>query len=113
MTESAKKPSQFDIYWVNLDPTIGSEIKKIRPGIIVSPNEMNDVLKTVIIVPLTSAIINWPFRMTVKATGKVSSAACDQMRSISIERLSSRVATLSGKEQDRLLSLMQEIFIMA
>ena len=57
---------KFDIYWTNLDPTVGGEIKKTRPCIIVSPDIINGVVQTVIVVPITSTIIDWPFRVKIQ-----------------------------------------------
>lgn len=110
MTASTKGVKQFDIYWANLNPTKGSEIKKVRPCIIASPDIMNNLLSTVLVVPITSTIINWPFRLTINSTGKLSSAACDHLRSISVERLSKKIGTLSQKEQKRFLEVLSTIF---
>lgn len=110
MTASTKSVKQFDIYWANLNPTKGSEIKKVRPCIIASPDIMNNLLSTVLVVPITSTIINWPFRLTINSTGKLSSAACDHLRSISVERLSKKIGTLSQKEQKRFLEVLSTIF---
>jgi mRNA interferase MazF len=101
---------RFDVYWVNLDPTKGSEIQKTRPCIIVSPDEMNEVLRTVTVVPLTSTIIDWPFRTVVTSGIKKSSAACDQLRTISKERLRSKVGSLTRGEQSTILEILQDIF---
>jgi len=106
----AKQIEQFELYWVNLDPTQGSEIQKTRPCIIVSPNEMNATLKTVMVVPLTSTIIDWPFRTTVTIASKKSSAACDQLRTISIERLRNKIGSVTTTEKDRILEILQAIF---
>lgn len=100
----------FDLYWVNLDPTIGKEINKTRPCVIVSPDELNDNLDTVIVVPLTSKIKNWPFRKSTKATGQMSSMAYDQIRAISKTRLAAKIAALSKSEQDQALAILQEMF---
>ena len=110
MMDSTKVIKQFDIYWANLNHSMGSEIKKIRPCIIVSPDIMNKLLNTVLIVPITSTIINWPFRMTINSTDKPSSAACDHIRSISVERLSKKIGTLSQKEQNQILEILRTIF---
>ena len=107
---STKEVEQFDIYWANLDPTIGSEIKKTRPCIVVSPDIMSSLLNTVLVVPITSTIINWPFRMTITSTGKVSSAACDHLRSISVKRLNKKIGSLNKKESDQILELLRTIF---
>ena len=58
---------QYSIYWVNLDPTVGSEINKTRPCIVISPQESNKHLKTVLIAPVTSTIRNFPMRLNIKA----------------------------------------------
>lgn len=110
MTASAKLVERFDIYWVDLDPTKGSEIQKTRPCIIVSPNEMNEGLKTVMAVPLTSTIIDWPFRTAVTIANKKSSAACDQLRTISKERLRNKIGSLSPSEKEAISEILQTIF---
>ena len=110
MMGSTKKIKQFDIYWVNLNPTRGSEIKKTRPCIIISPDEMNEVLRTVLVIPITSTIIEWPFRLTITLNGKKSSAACDQLRTIAKERLQDKFSTLPMREQVKLLDILQNMF---
>lgn len=107
---STKSVNRFDIYWVALDPTQGSEIRKTRPCIVVSPNEMNRVLHTVTVVPLTSTIVDWPFRVILNIQGKRSSAACDQLRTIAKERLRQRVGTLKPAERGVILDTLQAIF---
>jgi mRNA interferase MazF len=102
-------PKQGSIYWFDPEPTKGAEIQKIRPCIVVSPDEMNEHLKTVIVVPLTSAIQAWPFRLTVTVLGKKTSAACDQLRSIDKSRLVSFVRDLKSSDRARLFSLLQSI----
>jgi len=101
---------QFDVYWVNLDSTEGSEIQKVRPCIIVSPDEMNAFLKTIMVVPLTSTIINWPFRTTVMVNGNKSSAACNQVRTITKERLKDNIGSLTATEKTKILDILQAIF---
>jgi len=110
VTDSSKTIERFDIYWVDLDPTKGSEIQKTRPCIIVSPNEMNEGLNTVLVVPLTSTIIDWPFRTTVAIANKQSSAACDQLRTISKGRLRNRIGSLSSSEKEAITDILQSIF---
>lgn len=104
------KPQQFDIFWVNLDPTVGREIKKTRPCVIVSPNELNDNLGTVIVAPLTHTIQPWPFRLKISLDEELASVACDHIRSVSKKRLSSKVGTLGQLEQKKLLVILHEIF---
>ena len=81
------KVKQYSIWLVNLDPTIGSEIKKTRPAVIISPNEMNEVLDTVIIAPMTTKIRNWPTRVKIEFQGKQGEIALDQIRTIDKRRL--------------------------
>ena len=77
---------RFEVWLVNLDPTIGSEIKKTRPAVIVSPDELNRHLRTVIVVPLTPGK-TYPFRVATKVHGKPGVAAVDQVRTIDKQRL--------------------------
>ena len=81
------KVEQYSIWLVNLDPTIGAEIKKTRPAVIISPNEMNEVLNTVIIAPMTTKIRNWPTRIKIEFLGKQGEIALDQIRTIDKKRL--------------------------
>jgi mRNA interferase MazF len=101
---------RFDVYWVDLDPTKGSEIQKTRPCVIVSPDEMNEVLRTIMVVPLTSTVIDWPFRTVITSGIKESSAACDQLRTISKERLRSKIGSLTPDEQNIVLEILRDIF---
>jgi len=110
MTASSKLVKQFDVYWVELDPAKGSEIKKTRPCIVISPDETNEALKTVMVVPLTSTVIDWPFRVTIKSLPKKSSAACDQLRTISKQRLRRKAGALTKSECHAVLGVMQAIF---
>lgn len=104
------KISRFDIFWVELDPTRGSEIKKTRPCVVVSPDVMNDRLKTVLVVPLTSTIMPWPFRPTIVIHGKRSSVACDHVRSVSKDRFGSRIGSLEATDRENIINILQEIF---
>ena len=81
------KFKRFDIYLVSLGPTIGKEIKKTRPCVIISPNEMNHYLKTLIIAPMTSKGIDIPTRVETKLKGKKGYVVLDQIRSIDKKRL--------------------------
>lgn len=107
---SQHTPRQFEIYWVNLDPTVGKEIKKTRPCVIVSPDELNSGLGTVIVAPLTHTIKTWPFRTTFTHNGEVLSIACDHIRSISKERLLRCDGKLSVSKQKVVLSILKEMF---
>lgn len=105
-----KSVKQFDVHWVSLDPTLGSEIRKTRPCIIISPDEMNELLKTVVVIPLTSTIIDWPFRCNIKILGKQSSVTCDQIRTVSTQRLLKKAGRLSTRERDQVLHILQAMF---
>ena len=101
---------RFGVYWVNLDPTVGSEIKKTRPVVIVSPNEVNDHLNTVLICPLTSTLKNYPTRVRVKVEGKKGDVAIDHMRSIDKSRIMSKMGELTRIESKRLVDRIIELF---
>lgn len=108
---STKDVKQFDVYWADFDPAVGSEIRKTRPCVIVSPDIMNNVLATVLVVPLTKTFVDWPFRLTMSVKGKQSSAACDHLRSISKERLGDKVKEMESQAQEQILNTLQAIFV--
>lgn len=83
-----------EVYWVNLDPTIGSEIKKTRPALIVSPDDMNAVLPRVIIAPLTSGGQPLGCRPEIEFKGKSARILLDQLRSVDRQRLGSKLGTI-------------------
>lgn len=101
---------RFSIHWVNLDPTIGHEIKKIRPVVIVSPDEMNAHLGTVLVAPLTTTIRNYPFRPTVAVNGTTGQVALDQLRAVDRARIVKPLGVLETKYHDTLLDVLKEIF---
>lgn len=102
--------SRFDIYYVNLDPTIGSEIKKTRPCVIISPNEMNYNITTVIVAPLTSKLRNYPTRVACKAEGKQGQIVLDQIRTVDKIRLIKKIDTLNKATQTKVLNVLKEMF---
>jgi len=101
---------RFDIYWANLDPTVGREMKKTRPVVIVSPNVMNRNLGTVLVCPLTSSHKKYPTRVKVKIEGKAGSIALDQLRSIDKSRLISKMASLNINQSDELVKRLIDMF---
>lgn len=101
---------RFDVYLVDLNPTLGSEINKIRPCVVISPNEMNNGLNTVIIAPLTSTIKAYPFRVNCLVDGKNGQIALDQIRTIDKLRLYKNIAAVNQKTQDDIISTLMEIF---
>ncbi len=102
-------PRQGSIYWFDPEPVKGSEIRKIRPCVVISPDEMNENLRTVIVAPLTSTIQPWPFRLTVNILGQKSSIACDQLRSVDKSRLKAQIDSLRTLDKEALFSLLQTI----
>lgn len=103
------KVSQGQVWWVNLDPTIGSEIRKTRPAVIVSPDELNVHLNTVVVVPLTTGR-TYPFRIATKVRGKPGVAAVDQVRTIDKRRLVERIRTLKPSALTPILDALVEMF---
>ncbi|MCF8316906.1 MAG: type II toxin-antitoxin system PemK/MazF family toxin [Ignavibacteriales bacterium] len=102
--------SRFEVYYVDLDPTIGSEIKKTRPCVIISPNEMNHNISTIIIAPLTSRLRNYPTRVPCKVEGKQGQIVLDQIRTIDKSRLIKKIDTLNKNTQKKVLNVLSELF---
>lgn len=102
--------SRFEVYFVNLDPTIGSEIKKTRPCVIISPNEMNHNISTLIIAPLTSKLKNYPTRVPCKVEGKQGQIVLDQIRTVDRSRLVKKIDTLNKTTQKKVLNILKEMF---
>ncbi len=102
---------RFEVWLVNLDPTIGREIRKTRPAVIVSPDELNSHLQTVVIVPLTTGRA-YPFRIATKVEGKPGVAAIDQVRAVDKRRLVKRIGTLPAETAARLTDALMEMFAM-
>ena len=101
---------QFDVYWVDLNPTVGAEMQKILPCVVVSPKELNDYLDTIIIVPITSAIHGYPYRVSCRIMNRDGEIATDQIRTIDKRRLKSRVATLASSEIAMLQDVLHQMF---
>jgi mRNA interferase MazF len=99
-------PLQGEVYWANLDPTIGKEIRKRRPVLVVSPNEMNQNLGTVIAAPVTSTHRPWPTRCRVTYRGRPNSIALDQLRCLDVARLGKRIAAIDPEPALRILRTM-------
>ena len=101
---------QFAVYWCNLEPTFGRQMKKTRPCVVVSPDEMNNALGTVIIVPLTTALRKFPFYIAVNYGGRPGSIACDQIKTIDKRRVGKFVADLSKKDSNGLSTVLITMF---
>jgi len=99
-----------EIWLVNLNPTIGSQIKKTRPCVVVSPAEMHDHLRTVIVAPMTTKSRAAPFRIGVTHGGQKGLILLDQMRAVDKARLTKRLGAVSAKTLTSTLSTLQEVF---
>lgn len=99
-----------EVYLINLDPTIGSEVQKTRPCVIVSPDEMNQYIRTVIIAPMTTKIRSYKSRVEIKFDDKQGQVMLDQLRTIDKQRLLRKLGGLSKTELKQVLSLLQEMF---
>lgn len=101
---------RFDVFLVQLDPTIGCEIQKTRPCVIISPNEMNRHLGTAIIAPMTSQIRNYPSRIPCQFQGKSGQVVLDQIRTVDKLRLVKRLGRLDPEDQRKILEILSEMF---
>jgi len=102
---------QYQIVLVNLEPTIGGEIKKTRPCVIISPNEMNKFLRTIIIAPMTTSSKKYPTRIEVKHDRKIGWIVIDQIRTIDKQRIIKILGRLSQPEIKELKSVVKETFV--
>jgi len=102
---------QYEIFLVNLEPTIGSEIKKTRPCVVISPDEMNKHLRTVVIAPMTTSSKNYPTRVEVKHENKIGWVILDQVRTIDKLRIIKNLGKLSKPEVKEVKSIIKETFV--
>lgn len=103
--------SQYQIILVNLDPTLGREIKKTRPCIVISPDEMNLFLNMVVIAPMTTSSKNYPTRIEVKHDNKIGWIVLDQIRTIDKQRIIKDLGRLTKSEINELKSVLKEAYI--
>lgn len=99
-------PRQGEVFWANLDPTIGREMRKRRPVLVVSPDEMNQNLATVIAAPITSTHRPWPTRCRIAYRGRAGSVALDQIRCVNVARLGKRLAVIDAEPALNILRTM-------
>lgn len=102
---------QYYIILVNLDPTIGSEIKKMRPCVVISPNEMNRYLQTIVIAPMTTTSKSYPTRIEIRHDHKTGWIVLDQIRTIDKQRILKELGKLSKSEIKELKAIMKETYI--
>jgi mRNA interferase MazF len=104
-------PKRYEIYFADLNPSIGGEIRKVRPVVIVSQNEMNKFLTTVVVCPLTSVVHpTWRSRLQIQCAGKNAEIAADQIRTISKERLKNKIDALSVGDSSQLRRIITEMY---
>jgi len=98
------------VYLVALDPTLGREIKKTRPCVVVSPDELNAYMKTYIVAPLTTGSHSYPFRVSCRFQGKAGHVVLDQIRTVDRARLVKRLGRLSRRAVERSLAVLSDMF---
>lgn len=103
--------NQYSIVLVNLDPTVGSEIKKKRPCVIISPDEMNEFLRTIVIAPLTSKSKDYPTRVKIKQNNTDGWIVIDQIRTIDKQRITKVFGKLSEKEIEKIKLIIKETYV--
>jgi mRNA interferase MazF len=101
---------RFDVFLINLDPTIGPEIKKTRPCLIISPDEMNRHIRTVIVAPMTTVGKDYPTRVTCKFQDKRGQIVLDQIRTIDKSRLIKKLGAVDPQTQVDIISMLQKLF---
>ena len=106
----ANPVKRFEVHLISINPAKGSEIKKTRPCLIISPNEMNKHIRTVIIAPMTSTIKNYPTRVTTTFQGKKGQIVLDQIRTVDKSRLIKSLGRISSSAEEKVLSTLQEMF---
>ncbi|MEZ4998830.1 MAG: type II toxin-antitoxin system PemK/MazF family toxin [Bacteroidales bacterium] len=102
---------QYQIILVNLEPAIGSEIKKTRPCVIISPDEMNTHLRTVIIAPMTTSSKSYPTRVSIKHENKIGWIVLDQIKTIDKQRIIKNLGRLRGPEIREVKAVLKETFV--
>ena len=100
---------QYSVYWVNLDPVIGSEVSKTRPCVVISPDEMNKYLRTVIIAPLTHTLKQYPSRVACTIAGEKGMIMLDQIKTVDKKRLSAFMGKLRKPETEKLKEVINEM----
>ena len=101
---------RFEVYLANLDPTLGSEIQKTRPCLIISPDEMNEAIATVIVTPMTTKGRDYPTRVNCIFDGKEGQIVLDQIRTVDKVRLVKKLGKISTSTQKEVLAVLLELF---
>ena len=103
-------PQRGEVWLVSLEPTVGSEIRKTRPCLIISPDETNRLLRTVIVAPITSTIKNYPTRLVITWQNKQSSLALDQIRTVDKSRLVKQLGRVTSEEYQAVANILIAMF---
>lgn len=106
----SRAPRRDEVWLISLDPIHGAEIKKRRPCLVISPDEMNRHLQTVIVVPMTTAMRPYPTRVSLRFQGKSGQAALDQLRAVDKRRLVRKLGTLSASAAQQASAVLLEMF---
>lgn len=101
---------RFDVYLVNLDPTLGSEIQKTRPCLVISPDEMNEHINTLIVAPMTTKGRDYPTRVNCQFEGKDGQVVLDQIRTVDKIRLVKKIGKIPASTQKAVLVVLLEMF---
>lgn len=101
---------RFDVHLVNLDPTVGREIRKARPCLVISPDEMNRYIGTVIVAPMTTKGRDYPTRVPCSFKGKEGEVVLDQIRTVDKSRLVQKLGRIDKETQEEVLSILAEMF---
>jgi len=101
---------RFEIYRVNLDPTAGREMQKTRPAVVISPNEVNDALGTILLAPITSSRRNFPTRTAFELDENENYIALDQFRAVDKTRLNKKISVVSRETAQPVCEKLQELF---
>ena len=103
--------NQYDVFLINLDPTTGHEIKKTRPCLIISPDEMNRTIQTIIIAPMTTKSRNYPTRVPLKFEKKEGWIVLDQIRTVDRKRLIKKLGKIKQREIEKTKSILKEMLV--
>ncbi len=110
MAVTSARSTRGDVYLIELDPTRGSEIRKTRPCLVISPDELNQHLRTVIVAPMTTGGQAYPWRVRCRFRDRSGFVAIDQLRTVDSERLVKRVGRIAPNTLAAVLAVLQEMF---
>lgn len=110
MVDAVEEPKRGDVYLISLDPTIGREIRKTRPCVVVSPDELNEHLSTFLVAPLTTGGYAYPFRSSCRFQKKDGNIVLDQIRTIDRRRLVKRLGRITPATMTKVLRTLQDMF---